>query len=80
VTIGTEEGRVIIREEWKDTQYEYDSSGNIIYRGVSTEANASTSENKLWYVWKYTWSTDGPTRKEGPLNGNWDDRASLGWV
>ena len=80
MTIGTEEGRSITRETWKDAQYEYASNGDLLYRGVSTIHSASESDGLLWYIWKYTWSSGTLVRTEGPLNGNWDDRATLGWV
>ena len=62
---------------WKDRRYEY-SAGNLIYKGTNTTHKAATTA-ETWYVWKYTWSGDDMVRCEGPLTGQWDNRASLSW-
>ena len=64
---------------WKDIRYYYDSS-TIMYACNSTFHKASTSQGDKWHIWKYTFDTDGNvTRIEGPIIGNADARASLGW-
>ena len=62
---------------WGDSRYAY-TSNVLDYVGKHTSHNAQTSSDK-WYVWKYTWSSDDLVRKEGPLRGAWDDRASFKW-
>lgn len=64
---------------WKDQRFAY-SSGKLQYRGLSTTHKASTSSGNLWWIWKYTYSGNDCTRIEGPLNDDWDDRASLSWA
>lgn len=60
-----------------DTRMEY-SGENIIYKGIHATHDAVTS-NTSWLVWKFTWSGGNLIRIEGPLEGSWDNRASLGW-
>lgn len=62
---------------WKDKRFEY-SSGDLIYKGVNVTHKAAT-DAATWYIWKYTWDGDDCTRIEGPLEGTWDNRASLAW-
>jgi hypothetical protein len=61
-----------------DTRMEY-SAGNIIYKGIHATHKALTS-NASWLIWKYTWTGDDLTRIEGPLEGSWDNRATLDWA
>jgi hypothetical protein len=64
---------------WRDKRYDY-TSGNLDYIGFSLSHDPSTSEGQRWWIWKYTWNaTPNVTRMEGPVPGNWDDRASLNW-
>lgn len=65
--------------KWKDKRLDY-ASGDLDYAGFSETINAATDAGNSWMIWKYTWSGNGLVRSQGPLNGNWDDRASLGWV
>jgi len=69
---------VALNAYWKDKQYAYDASGNMIYYGVHYLPNASTADGN-WEVWKYTYGTDGITRIQGPVQGAWDNRATLAW-
>ena len=78
VTTGDIE-KLLAGHYWKDQRFEF-SSGDLIYKGLSTTHKASTSTGNLWWIWKYTWSSGELTRKEGPLNDDWDDRASLAWA
>lgn len=64
---------------WHDARYEY-SSGNLIYKGLSTTHKAATNTGNLWWIWKHTWVSGELTRTEGPLNDDWDDRAGLAWA
>ena len=63
---------------WRDIQFEYDVSGNLVYHGVHYLHNVGDSDSS-WEIWKYTYGDDGITRIEGPLPGAWDDRATLDW-
>ena len=63
---------------WKDRRYEY-SGESLIYKGLNVVHKAETTA-ETWYIWKYTWSGDNMTRCEGPLTGQWDNRASLAWA
>lgn len=64
---------------WHDIRIAYDSSGNLLYRGVNEIHNASSTA-ATWEIWKYTYdSSNRVTRVEGPLSGSWDGRASLTW-
>lgn len=66
--------------KWKDQRFDY-TSGNLDYLGRSLIHKASTSESTLWWIWKYSFDgSDNLTRIEGPLTGNWDDRAALAWA
>lgn len=62
---------------WKDKRFEW-SGDDLIYMGTNRTSKASTSE-KNWYIWKLTWSGADLIRLQGPLEGSWDDRATLGW-
>jgi hypothetical protein len=61
---------------WKDQRFDYDSSGNIIYKGVSAVLNADTTM-PYWYVWKYIYSGSNVSQIKGPVPGPWDGRAGL---
>ena len=61
----------------KDERFEY-SSNLLIYKGENFTHDAGTDETS-WHIWKFTWSSNTIVRKEGPLLGAWDDRATLGW-
>jgi len=63
---------------WKHKLLDF-TSGNLDYFGRSTTHKAATDAGDLWWIWKYTWSGGNLTVIEGPLNDNWDDRASLAW-
>ena len=69
----------MITEEFNflSIRFEY-SSGDLIYRGVNVIHNEDTAA-KTWYIFKYTWGTDGIEKIEGPLVGSWDDRSLLAW-
>lgn len=77
VTMGDVES-LLAEQYWKDKRFDW-TSGDLDYMGLSTTHKASTSAGDLWWIFKFTWSGGNPTRIEGPLNGNWDDRASLSW-
>jgi YD repeat-containing protein len=63
-----------------DCRYVYDANDNLIYMGFNLVHKTATSEAD-WYIWKYTYdASDNLTRKEGPLEGSWDNRASLAWA
>jgi hypothetical protein len=60
-----------------DTRMEY-SANDLIFKGIHATHKALTSDVN-WLVWKYTWSGEDLVRIEGPLEGSWDNRGSLGW-
>jgi len=64
-------------EIYLSQRYEWSADG-IIYRGVHRSINASTSSTN-WWIWKYTWTTNNITYKQGPLEGTWTGRVALGW-
>lgn len=65
---------------WHDVRIEYNSSGNLEYRGVHEMHNIPITDTG-WEIWKYTYdSSNRTTRVEGPLRGSWDGRAALGWA
>lgn len=71
---------MLIESEVLDTRYDY-ASATVTYIGKSVVHKADTAAGGLWYIWKYTYNeTPAPTRIEGPINGNWDDRASISWA
>ena len=61
-----------------DQLFDY-TSGNLDYKGINESHKAATSATN-WLIWKYTWSDSNNTRIEGPLEGAWDNRASLDWA
>lgn len=61
-----------------DTRMEY-TDGQINYKGIHGTHKAATSDT-AWLIWKYSWTGTDITRIEGPLEGAWDNRASLGWA
>jgi hypothetical protein len=64
---------------WKDIRYYLDSSV-VMYACHSTVHKASTSDGDKWHIWKYSFDVDGNViRIEGPIIGNADSHASLGW-
>jgi hypothetical protein len=62
---------------WQDVRFDY-TSGNLDYKGAHYSHDAGT-DSPDWEVWKYTWSSGDCVRIEGPLQGAWDNRATLGW-
>ena len=78
VTMGDVE-KLLASNYWKDKQYEYDESGNCIYKGFHTTVNAG-ADTAGRYIWKYTYDVNGySTRVQGPLIGTWTNKANLGW-
>ena len=63
--------------QWLDRRFEW-SSGDLAYKGLHLNRGASESDPG-WYIWKYTWSNGNPIRIEGPIMGEWNNRASLSW-
>lgn len=78
VTMGDVE-KLLAEHYWLDKRFDW-TSGDLDYLGCSTTHKASTSTGNLWWIMKFSWSSGNPTRVEGPLNGNWDTRASLAWA
>jgi len=64
---------------FSDCRYAYDASNNMIYMGYNRIHESATSD-ATWYIWKFTYDgSNNLIRKEGPLDGTWDNRASLSW-
>ena len=76
--ISTQDDRVDEGEFYPDMRIAYDSDDNPIYIGKHLTHKTNTS-NTAWLITKFTWASGLCTRKEGPLTGAWDDRASLSW-
>ena len=62
---------------WRDQRFEYEDS-LLKYRGVN-EKHGISEDATDWQVWKYTYSDGDVSRIEGPLEGAWSNRSSLGW-
>ncbi|NIR65847.1 MAG: hypothetical protein GWO10_19280 [candidate division Zixibacteria bacterium] len=66
-----------------DTRFESDSNKNMKYKGIHATHKALTSDSN-WLIWKFTWELISGDyclkRIEGPLEGAWDNRASLAWA
>ena len=78
VTLGDVE-KLLAGHYWKDQRFSY-TSGDLIYKGLSTTHKAATDAGDLWWAWKYTWTSGELTRVEGPINCNWDDVDSEAWA
>jgi len=64
---------------WRDIRYYYDSA-TVMYICKSMTHKASTSTGDHWQIWKVTLNgLEDVTRTEGPIVGNADNRADLGW-
>ena len=63
---------------WKETRLDYDSSDNLIYRGVNAFSGADESDDN-WRICKYSYVNGNLTKIKGALIGPWTGRASLGW-
>ncbi len=61
---------------WNDKRYDYDANGSIIYTGMNTAMNATTSGTD-WYVVKIDY-TDGNVVQERMQITSWDARTQ-GW-
>lgn len=62
---------------FRDVRYEYDSGGNLIYKGLNETMNAATSSTD-WYVWKYEYDGNGNLVRKRLQVTSWDNRAT-GW-
>lgn len=58
--------------------YEYDGSGNLLYRG-SNAVHGASQDATTWVIQKYTWGANGLSMDE-KLTGAWSNRSSLAWV
>jgi hypothetical protein len=66
---------------WGEMRFAYNAAKDVEYSGVAKTRGASTSSGNHWYVKKYTYNADlNVTRIEGPIEGNWDDRAAMAWT
>jgi hypothetical protein len=53
-------------------------NGNVVFRGVNEKQNADENDTD-WIIWKYSYSDGELVRKQGPREGPWKNRYSLGW-
>lgn len=60
---------------FKDKRYDW-TSGDLDYYGLAVVMGSATDTGDKWWVWKLTWSSGDLTRLQGPVNCNWDDRAT----
>lgn len=71
---------LLAKTYWLDVKYDQ-ASATVLYVGRARTHKASSSTGNLWWIMKYTFNASGKvTRVEGPLNDDWDDRASLVWA
>lgn len=65
--------------QYAQERYDFDTSGNLIYRAGNTIATASDSETS-WFIYKYTWDLNSNLSSiRGPIKGAWTNRVALGW-
>jgi len=63
--------------QWKDTRYEYDTDGNLIYKGLHEVMNAS-EDDANWWVFKYEYDGNGNLIRKRIQQTSWTNRTS-GW-
>jgi hypothetical protein len=63
---------------WKDIRID-NASGNVDYLG-KVVTHKESLDSPSWYIKKFTWSGGMPVRIEGPIQGEWNKRASLSWA
>lgn len=62
---------------WPRIKIGYDSSGNVVYRGLHANMNAAVSSGE-WMIFKYIYdSSENLTDIKGPVKGAWEDRDKL---
>jgi YD repeat-containing protein len=66
--------------EWKEYRlFDYDANANPAYIAAHETHDTATS-SPGWFIWKLTYDANGNmVRKQGPLTGKADDRATLSW-
>lgn len=63
---------------WQSYRYDYDSSGNLWFKGCHKNQYALESDPN-WYIWCNVWNIDKLVRTEGPTVGAWNNRTNLSW-
>jgi len=71
------ESELLANAYWKDKRFDWDG-GALIYIAFNRAINASPSAS-TWKIWKLTWDGTSLIRTQGPIEGSYDNRASLGW-
>ncbi len=63
----------------RPVRFAYDASGNVEYIGVNTMDGIDGSI-LTWQVSKVVYDTGNIDYIEGPIMGEWDERAALPWT
>jgi len=63
---------------WRQKKFAYDTSSNLEYIGFHFDPAATTADTN-WAVWKFSYTGSDLTSIEGPLTGDWDNRATHAW-
>lgn len=61
------------------TKLDYDVDGNIVYRGVNSDAKADDAL-ETWSICKITYDSGNPIQMEYRYKVAWADRAILDWL
>jgi hypothetical protein len=64
--------------QYKDSRFDYDSDGYVVYAGENEVMNASESSTD-WILYKMYYDLDGNTVQIKSQVGSWQDRATLVW-
>ena len=63
----------------RPVRFDYDASGNLEYIGVNT-IDGIDGSILTWQVFKIVYDTGNIDYIEGPIVGEWDEKASLPWT
>jgi hypothetical protein len=64
--------------QYKDSRFDYDSDGYVVYAGENEVMNASESATD-WILYKMYYDLDGNTVQIKSQVGSWQDRSTLVW-
>lgn len=76
VTMGDVE-KLLAKDYWKNVQYDYDGSGNMIYLGRNINLTAANDDTD-WYIIKYGWDGNGDLIQTRTRTTSWTNR-TIGW-
>jgi hypothetical protein len=69
---------LLAKSYWHDKRFDFAGGTSLIYIGVNRVPNASQSDPN-WHIWKFSWTGTSLDRIQGPLDGTWAGRTTLGW-